>query len=69
MVLCKCQSDAERLYGLLDDYCQKDKIKYIMFSGIRNRNTRGRNPKAEEVIRKIQELTHWSNKKVRRHTT
>lgn len=69
MVICKCQSDAERLYGVLDDYSQKDKLKYIMFSGVRNKNRRGRNSKAEEAIHKIQKLTHWSIVKIKKNTT
>lgn len=65
MVLCKNREDAIRLYCLLDEYCKSFKMKNMMFSGddCRNRISSVR------VIDKIENLTHWTRKKIQRNTT
>lgn len=66
MVICKNITDAIRMYNLIEEFASNDKLKYIMFSG------NGDNPKyskKHKIIEKIQELTGWNSKKIRRSTT
>lgn len=65
MVICKNVDDASRMYFLLNEYSEKNKVKNIIFSGNwglkRNFQTK--------AIDKIQLLTNWTRKKISRNTT
>jgi len=64
MVLCKNKSDCIRLYNKIEEFANKDKLKYVLFMGdIANSKHK------LSWMDKIQELTHWPRKKIKRYTT
>ena len=62
-VICKNQSDAIRMYNLLEEWCKKR--KQVIFSGSTMRGS-GR---LEKTIDLIQEKTGWDRRKITRKTT
>lgn len=65
MVICKNKDDGIRLFSLLDDYVQNDKLKYIMFIG----NLAATRNQASKVRDKIQSFTHWTRNYINYPTT
>jgi hypothetical protein len=64
MVICKNKSDCIRLYNKVEEFSIKNKYKYILFMGdIANSKHK------LSWMDKIQELTHWPRKKIKRYTT
>ena len=62
VVLCKCPGDAKRLYKILNDFAQKNKIKHIMFTGVVELGK-------TETYKMIVEKTGWKINKVYRTVT
>ena len=63
IVLCKCAPDAKRLYELIKEFCNYNKIDNIMFTGsIGYRNK-------TEIYKMIVEKTGWSKNKTYRTVT
>ena len=62
VVLCKCPGDAERLYKILNDFVEKNKIKNIMFTGVVELGK-------TETYKMIVEKTGWKRNKVYRTVT
>lgn len=66
MIICKNKKDSIRFYNLLQTFCENDKkIKYYLFNGDWSL-TKERKERCEE---KIQKLTNWDLRKIRRSTT
>lgn len=66
LVLCKNQSDAIRLYNLLNEKCQNTKsIKYVLFLGDGDSTLYSKH----SCVEKIKELTNWNEKKIKRAMT
>lgn len=65
MVLCKNKHDSIRLYNLLNEWCIRDKCRYVLFSGDGGCTPR----RKRECYKKIMDLTNWSYMKVARNTT
>ena len=63
VILCKCEADARKLHNVLRDFCEKQKIKNVIFSG----NVTKRN--RENIYKMIVEKTGWSRNKVYRSVT
>ena len=64
MVLCKNKNDSMRFYNLLEEWCNKRKMKYVMFMGdISKSKHRG------YWIKRLMDLCGWSSKKVERIST
>ena len=61
MVLCKNESDSVRLYNALDNECEKNKIKYVVFSGDAYKSSLRKN-----WFKKMKDLTNWTDKKLGR---
>tara|TARA_R110002110_G_C13416577_1_gene714090 strand:+ start:767 stop:1471 length:705 start_codon:yes stop_codon:yes gene_type:complete len=62
VVLCKCPKDSERLYKILKEFTEKNKIKHIMFTGsVKLSKT--------ETYKMIVEKTGWKRNKVYRTVT
>lgn len=64
-VICKNQSDAIRMYNLLEEWCSKNKKKSAIFSGMIN----GRTQRLEQTIEMIRDKTGWDRRKITRRTT
>lgn len=64
MVICKNKQDSIRFYNLVETWCKKKKLKYIMFMG-----DIGKSSHKSEWIEKIKNLTHWNSKKICRAST
>ena len=62
VVVCKCPADAKRLYKILNDFVEKNKIKNIMFTGIVELGK-------TETYKMIVEKTGWKINKVYRTVT
>lgn len=62
VILCKCPGDAKRLYKILNDFVEKNKIKDIMFTGIVELGK-------TETYKMIVEKTGWKINKVYRTVT
>lgn len=60
-VVCRDKSQAIKLYNMLQERCDKAKVKNILFSG--NMTYRNRNI---EIINRLEELTGWSRLKIRK---
>lgn len=54
IVLCKCTDDASRLHNTLEKFCETNKIKNIMFTGLVSKSNR------KELYKKIVNKTGWS---------
>ena len=64
MVICKNKPDAIRLYNQIEELCNKNKFKYIIFGGdIRYSKYK------RDWIKKIMDLTGWNIHKVKRTST
>lgn len=63
-VLCKNQSDAIRMYNLLEEWCKKRK-RNVIFSGMATRQT----SRLNTTIEMIKEKTGWDNRKITRRST
>lgn len=64
MVICKNKQDCIRLYNQIESICKEKKFKYILFGGDLKYSKYKR-----DWIKRIMELTGWSNRKVRRTST
>ena len=65
LILCKNKHDSIRLYNMLQEWCIRDKYKYVIFSGDGDASPN----RKKECYRKIMELTNWSYMKVARNST
>ena len=63
-VICKNQSDAIRMYNLLEEWCTKKK-RNVVFSGMVTRRTQ----RLEQTIEMIQDKTGWDRRKITRKST
>lgn len=64
MVICKNKQDSTRFYNQLEEWCKKNKLKYVLFMGDINKSKL-----KKDWIERIKNLTHWSTKKVIRRST
>lgn len=64
MVMCKNKQDSVRFYNLLETWCKKKKLKYVMFMG-----DIGKSSYKRDWIEKIIKLTGWKRNKVLRRST
>ena len=62
IVLCKCPSDAEKLYGTLKEFVDNNKITHTLFTGAINLNKK-------DTYNMIVEKTGWGRDKVYRKVT
>ena len=62
IVLCKCPSDAHRLYTLLQEFGKNNNLKNILFTGSVKVNS-------SSTYKQIVEKTGWKKNKVYRTTT
>lgn len=65
MVICKNNSDCIRLYNMLNEWSNRDKLKYVLFNGDGDSNYKDK----MFWSNKIQELTNWNRKKILRAST
>jgi hypothetical protein len=65
IIICKNHQDSVRLYNTINDYCKEKKYKNITFGGDIVQYTYG----AQIWLEKIQELTHWTRRKINKNTT
>jgi hypothetical protein len=63
MVICKTESDAIRMYNLLEDYSRKNKCKYVVFLGMVGKRH------VTDTLDRLQKMTGWSRLKLRRRST
>ena len=61
MVICKNKQDAIRMYNMIEEWCERDKMKYVGFMG----DLSYRKYKSDWIT-KIQKLTNWTRKKITR---
>ena len=64
MVICKNKQDAIRMYNMIEEWCKRDKMKYIGFMGDLSYSKY-----KSDWITKIQKLTNWTRKKITRMST
>ena len=64
MVICKNREDGIRLYNTIEKEAIKRKLKYVVFMG-----NVSLSKYRSEWIKRIKELTHWSDEKVKRSST
>lgn len=64
MVICKNKQDAIRMYNMIEEWCKRDKMKYIGFMGDLSYSRY-----KSDWITKIQKLTNWTRKKITRMST
>lgn len=64
MVLCKNKQDSIRFYNLLEEWCRKKKLKYVLFMGDIATSTH-----KSYWIQRIMDLTGWNKKKATRTST
>ena len=64
MVICKNKQDAIRMYNMIEEWCERDKMKYIGFMGDLSYSRY-----KSDWITKIQKLTNWTRKKITRMST
>ena len=65
LIICKNKSDCIRLYNLIEEKVNKEKIKNINFGGNWSYSKIGR----QTCIKKIQNLTNWNEAKIKRTST
>jgi hypothetical protein len=65
LIICKNKSDCIRLYNLIEDKCNKQRIKYINYGGNWSYSKIGK----QACINKIKHLTNWDEKKIKRTST
>ena len=63
IVLCKCTDDASRLHNTLEKFCETNKVKNIMFTGLVSKSNR------RDLYKKIVEKTGWSYNMTYKSTT
>lgn len=63
MVLCKNKEDAVRMYNLISEWCNKRKIKYVIFGG-----DVFRSHVRKEWYKKLEEWTSWPWRKLSRNS-
>jgi len=63
MVMCKNESDCIRLFNELERECEKNKLKYVFFSG-----DAFHSKLRKTWFQKIKNLTNWSDLKIRRNS-
>ena len=64
MVICNNKQDAIRMYNMIEEWCERDKMKYIGFMGDLSYSRY-----KSDWITKIQKLTNWTRKKITRMST
>lgn len=64
MVICKNKQDAIRMYNMIEEWCESDKMRYIGFMGDLSYSKY-----KSDWITKIQKLTNWTRKKITRMST
>ena len=64
MVICKNKQDAIRMYNMIEEWCERDKMKYAGFMGDLSYSKY-----KSDWITKIQKLTNWTRKKITRMST
>ena len=64
MVICKNKQDAIKMYNMIEEWCERDKMKYIGFMGDLSYSKY-----KSDWITKIQKLTNWTRKKITRMST
>jgi len=64
MIICKNKQDGIRLYNKVEEESKRNKFKYIIFMGDVSKSKY-----RSDWIKKIKELTHWSDEKVKRGST
>ena len=64
MVICKNKQDAIRMYNMIEEWCERDKMKYVGFMGDLSYSKY-----KSDWITKIQKLTNWTRKKITRMST
>lgn len=64
MVICKNKQDAIRMYNMIEEWCERDKMKYVGFMGDLSYSRY-----KSDWITKIQKLTNWTRKKITRMST
>ena len=64
MVICKNKQDGIRLYNKVEEESKRNKLKYIIFMGDVSKSKY-----RSDWIKRIKELTHWSDEKVKRSST
>lgn len=64
MVICKNKQDSIRMYNMIEEWCERDKMKYIGFMGDLSYSKY-----KSDWITKIQKLTNWTRKKITRMST
>lgn len=65
MVICKNHSDSVRLYNELSKECEKNKLKYVTFSG----DIAMKTISFSIWYEKIKKLTNWTYRKINKNTT
>lgn len=63
IITCKNTSDAKRLYYTIKEFCDQNKIKNIVFTGLIGKNSR------TKLYKKITEKTGWTMNKTYRSST
>ena len=64
MVICKNKQDGIRLYNKVEEESKRNKFKYIIFMGDVSKSKY-----RSDWIKRIKELTHWSDEKIKRSST
>ena len=64
-VICKNISDAIKMYNLIQEYCKKNKIKQVIFTGMVTKRT----DRTASIVKMLQEKTGWSLFKIYRTST
>lgn len=65
LIICKNISDCIRFYNKLEEYCKKDKIKFVFFLGDYSNSLERRKLCEKE----IEELTGWDKRKIKKNAT
>lgn len=65
MIICKNHMDSVRLYNAIGEVVKEKKLKYVTFAGDINKKMLSFNI----WYRKIEELTHWTWRKINKNTT
>lgn len=58
IIVCKCKKDARRFHNILRDFCENQKIKNVLFTGLVNKRNR------TKIYETIVEKTGWRINKV-----
>jgi hypothetical protein len=63
IVRCKCVEDAKRFHNTMRDFCEKMKIKNVIFSGVVRKSNK------TEIYKKIKKKTGWKKNRIYSSTT